>query len=652
MTITTKRMFATLCAVGMLGVGTALAIPGTSSLPYATNFELTGGTPITNLAAWISTSDDLSTISNITYSAPACGLPMPDPHTKVLSLNTQGAVLTNNFGSINLQLPNTQPVFMDTMVQFVPSDSTPTYNGTALDSPNALGLKLAVFANSSSNLVIYHGWLNGAGNGTWASNGISVCSQVIDTSLWYRLTITFSADYNNSGETYIPWLQVKLNGAVVTNSDAYSQAAKDGIYSSIPTDTSANGTWFLSADRLDQSLTASTFQGLGFMGTGNIDDLVVKQSDPFGLTSYTLIQIIGLNGTADNTNTPISVTANTSTTITYSATTYGYLIDTLTTNGVTVTAAADLATYPVSMIAASGILSNNVSFHRPNRTIALTPSGNFTGATSIPNGAYATNLFTVTTYYKVATAGGYDSILSGGIGQDTIQLVAGPITNNSRSETVTETRPTRHIVQTIGANGNGSLGTGDILVPNGANTSVTYTASDWYTATATAGTYGAPSGNGTKNATATFTEVLADTTAGATFSQKSVGAVVALVPSSYAVLTGKSEVWAVAHSNAMQQGYMLNLDPDGINPAIAITAVSVSGTDLSVTVLLKNNDSPTNTTINGTLWVYSTDDLEAGFTGAYKYTFQGDSFSNGGQKIVTFSDADPNKFYKAEITLP
>jgi len=954
MTITMKRLSTALIALGMLGMGVASATSSPSnSIPYQEAFEgLSNGALVTNLAGWVSDpSLDLSVLTNMSYSYSAT-TPWTNVHTRVLQLNTQGATLTNNL--VTTDASGTL-AYLDTMVQFVPSD-TPPAACTTYDS----GIKLAVFANSSSNLNIYHGVIqDGSIHGQWVTNQIDSTSITLNTNQWYRLTVTYDATVYGNLRGDFPTFQVKIDGAIVTNANAYVAADKTAYAGDVaPTTTNAIGTWFRAATDLN-NFTKKYLNAVAFQGTGYIDDLqVITSGDPLGVNTWSITQVIGLNGTADNTASPITINAGSSTTITYSASTYGYLIQALTTNGTSVGAAADQASYPVAMNNVQGNISNNVSFYRPNRTIAVSPSGNFTGATSIPNGAYATNLFTADLYYKVATAGGYDSIGTGGIGQDTIQLIAGPITNNLRSETVTQTRPTRtitlnpsdhatgataipngayatntftadanylvdsitapgttvagggigqgnvtltqgpvladatetvtfnrpsytvtlnpsdhatgptsvprgasvtnvftadqwfkvatiagdgsvagggigqdsvtlsagpvlgnigetvtftrptflvtqvvgdngsadpstnsiavlngnstsitytastwydidtlttngltvagaagltnfvlnlnevqanisnnvafvrptytvalspadhatgetnipngafatnvftadtywlvdtiagagsvtaggigqgnvevtaqvtsntsetvtfvrptrHIVQSIGSNGDGSLGTGDILVPNGASTSVTYTAHDWFTATATAGAYGTPSGNGSSTATVTFSTVLGNTTAGATFGQKTNGAVVAYVPSQFAIDMGWTEAMALADPIALQTGYMLNLDPSTVDASMTVDAISVVDTTVNVTVLLDNMDVPvSDLTINGTLRIYATSDLAVAFVEVGSAAITGASFDADGKCLVTFTDADPTKFYQAEITLP
>lgn len=220
---------------------------------------------------------------------------------------------------------------------------------------------------------------------------------------------------------------------------------------------------------------------------------------------------------------------------------------------------------------------------------------------------------------------------------------------------VTFVRPTRTIAQTVGANGSGNAnppGTGNILIPNGASTTITYTAANtWYTNTVTAGAYGVAAGNGTSVSTLTFTEVLANTTADAVFTEKATGLVVPMVPSSYGLAQGVSAEWAAANPDAMQEGYMLNIAPT-TNAVVAITAINVNGSNLKVLVELNTNNVPIDTTIFGTLKVNSTTNLTVGFTTAYTYQLTGASFTNGGMHEAIFTDADATKFYEALITLP
>ena len=189
-----------------------------------------------------------------------------------------------------------------------------------------------------------------------------------------------------------------------------------------------------------------------------------------------------------------------------------------------------------------------------------------------------------------------------------------------------------------------------ITVLNGDSTSVLFTADDWYRV-ASVSPNGTP---GFKTATATFATVLADTTASATFITNNTGAVVANVPSFWALeYPGLTEAYAIAHSNSVEQAYMLNLNPLGIvTPSLAISGIGVSGSSVNVTVVLDNNSSPTNVTIYGTLQLLATANLTNSFVVVASTELPGASFTNNGRHVVTFTDVNPTKFYKAEITLP
>lgn len=414
MTITTKRMLATLCAVGMLGVGMVRAdVPWTTnSIPYTNTFELaTAGSMATNLAGWMAAGNDQSVITNVAYSfAAACGVSLPtNAGTHVLQLNTQGDILTNNFGDISAQ---TSPVYIDTMVQFVPSDTIPsTINGTG-----DVGVKLAVYLDSTTtNLMIYHGWLaNGAKNLT--SNGVSQITSmgIIDTGAWYRLTITFDGTVATTiPSSKFPCALVKINGIVVTNADAYTDTDKLNWASTAPAGTSANGTWFRTAT----DTTARDFQSLGFQGTGYIDGLAVYGTDPLPLTAYyTITQVIGPNITASDTRTTIaSVAAGTPTSLTYAAQGY-YSINTLTTNNVAAAAGLpDTVNYgPASTKTLTFNVNGNVTISNSTyliqRNITVSKLGTGTGTASpssvspVNNGAAVSVLFTADPWNRITAA--------------------------------------------------------------------------------------------------------------------------------------------------------------------------------------------------------------------------------------------------------
>ena len=189
-----------------------------------------------------------------------------------------------------------------------------------------------------------------------------------------------------------------------------------------------------------------------------------------------------------------------------------------------------------------------------------------------------------------------------------------------------------------------------VTVANGTGTNIVYTANAWF---AIAALYT----NGV-NVTAAqnvsiYTQQLAGINANVsnnvTFAQKATGAVVANVPSQFGIGMGVSETWAATNQNAMQQGYMLNLNPTSLAPSMGIAAIDMQGTTLHVTVLLQNNGAQVSTNINGTVTLLGSSDPFNGFTPVATAVTQ--AFSNG-LCDVPFANVGTNRFYRAEVTYP
>jgi hypothetical protein len=278
MTITAKRMFTALIALGMLGIGTAFATANKNDVPYSNDFESVSwpnGTLATNLnttpngQTWFSTTDDLSMITNSPSGAGYTTTSQwATAHTKVLQLNTQGAILTNNLN--NGDATSGDGIYLDTMVQFVASDSTPQACTT-----NDTNIKAAVFANSSSNLVIYHGELGPLLG--FGSNVVEVITgKVLNASTWYRVTIRYKDHTGGGNEEAL--FQVKVDGVLITSTNAYPDnwwTYMDSNTGALPPKNPA-GTWFPGAT----FGTRTVITAVAFQGTGYIDDLLVTPSDP------------------------------------------------------------------------------------------------------------------------------------------------------------------------------------------------------------------------------------------------------------------------------------------------------------------------------------------------------------------------------------
>jgi len=106
-------------------------------------------------------------------------------------------------------------VYIDTMIKFTPSEDDPEIDDEAV--------KIAVFVNVNSNLVVYHKGYDG--DDFYETN--SVFSNQIDPEAWYRLTIGMGINLT------APACQVFLNQNALQHQNAFTSAGD------------ANGTWFL-----------------------------------------------------------------------------------------------------------------------------------------------------------------------------------------------------------------------------------------------------------------------------------------------------------------------------------------------------------------------------------------------------------------------
>ena len=265
-----KRMLRFGAAALAIAIGSqALAAPIIKESFEGTNgVGLANGTLVTNLTGWSSTGGDLSAITNMDYTGTytATSLPLTNSvtHTNVAQLATEGGMLSFTNGAANDLVDNN--LYVDAMVKFVISDSDPTASSITNDT------KIAVFANSASNLVIRHMMATNAypDVGIWSLSNVGITNSVtdkkIDPDAWYRLTIrlrnsTFKDPTGDDISSSSPrtYGEVQLNGMIITNlATAYSN------------------TLFFSCAEVE----VSDLNAVSFMGTGFIDDVVVTRDVP------------------------------------------------------------------------------------------------------------------------------------------------------------------------------------------------------------------------------------------------------------------------------------------------------------------------------------------------------------------------------------
>ncbi len=169
----------------------------------------------------------------------------------VLELATEGSTLTRHVigddgVSTGKAFTAEAPVYVDTMIQFRPSEDTPTIGDD---------VKIAVYVNVNSNLVVYHG-ISGPSVTNSVFNSIN-----INPESWYRLTIKLLT----MGPVALA--QVYLNGDLLEHANA------------------------VDTDKFMLAVNSGTLNAVAFQGTGLVDDLAVANDADFGGTSAILLTL-------------------------------------------------------------------------------------------------------------------------------------------------------------------------------------------------------------------------------------------------------------------------------------------------------------------------------------------------------------------------
>ena len=248
--------------------------------------------------------------------------------------------------------------YVDMMIQIGLCSNQPTRCTT-----NDSGVKCCIYANASSNLVVYHGVA--AADGTLLSNTVDVTTQRINPTNWFRLTTIFDATETNTANA-LTLFQVRINGAPITNTAAYADnwKAQYDLNGLLPL-TCASGTWFRLATT---NATAKRLTDISFFGRGTVDDLVAgtSLSDISSVFSGTFVLTVvndcnGLSSLASTPYAAVTVAVGTTTQIVYTAKDW-YRISTLTVNDALIVAASGVPAFTQTLVNIAVNISNNVSF--------------------------------------------------------------------------------------------------------------------------------------------------------------------------------------------------------------------------------------------------------------------------------------------------
>ena len=217
------------------------------------------------------------------------------PNDNYLELSTEGGTLWRSINTIGgtsgaYTLGTAEPVaadgtYLDTLVQF-----TPTGDGGAptLESDDKLAIWLNVDSSGATpvtNLMVQAGWVDAIGTPV-ASNFVLTGTSVV-AGEWYRLTIKAVPDIIDPQGTYagfyrIPAFIILINGAEMAATVAPVDASLANLAGTISSDFTA----LVAANKVFPSIVPPAqnadfaLQGVGFKGSGALDDLVWTTEDP------------------------------------------------------------------------------------------------------------------------------------------------------------------------------------------------------------------------------------------------------------------------------------------------------------------------------------------------------------------------------------
>ena len=252
----------------------------------------------TGNSLWSCAGDDASLVKaygNDNATAPT-GISFPAPFEDAgdnyLALDTNGSELQRAIPAAG-QTVAADGTYIDTLVQFTPSESAPT-------STDLAGAKLAIWLGVVENVTNLY--VQGAYYDSSDGQALTVdqtkaykLNKSCEPNTWYRLTVKAYGTIGNaaavSDSINLPAFSILIDGEELTTSDAvYSQA---GLAYLCPGegDGSADDN-YLDADMLaafkagkiipscDMTRAAATLTSVGFKGTGALDDFVVTTEAP------------------------------------------------------------------------------------------------------------------------------------------------------------------------------------------------------------------------------------------------------------------------------------------------------------------------------------------------------------------------------------
>ena len=227
----------------------------------------------------------------------------PNTHANYLALDTEGGTLWRSINDIKTEggysLGDAENVaaagtYLDTLVQFtVTEDEAPTVGE---------GDKLAIWLQAEegvTNLMVKAGFLddNGSDSFVTATNFVLSTAEPIRAGTWYRLTVKAIGDVTacvakNPGsytsgyvgfEIYLDGVQLAATTATISG-NYISVATGSDEWGWLDQGNDADFVTYLQSGKVFPSLQdkteSYTLQGVGFQGTGAVDEIVWTEDNP------------------------------------------------------------------------------------------------------------------------------------------------------------------------------------------------------------------------------------------------------------------------------------------------------------------------------------------------------------------------------------
>ena len=330
---------------------------------------------------------DNATAPSITEPAPFAG----ETNTKYLALDTNGSELQRAIPAAG-QTVAADGTYVDTLVQF-----TATEDGGApeLDAADKLAIWLGVVTNAQgevtgTNLMVRAkawSWVNEEINS--APVDFVIANSPVVAGEWYRLTVKAVQSVVDPNQMIIPAFQIYIDGTAVAATTSpistdlqtvFATGGEASIWMEGMADLAAANKLFPTLAEDPQDVTDVTLQGVGFQGTGAVDEIVWTEDDLFPaggptVVDYTFTLTLDANVTGAEVTTngaavvfdngEAQILAGTTVSIAEPTFAQGYKLNTITTNETAVVSPTFPITFTMDAAMAVAITSEQIPVTYP-----------------------------------------------------------------------------------------------------------------------------------------------------------------------------------------------------------------------------------------------------------------------------------------------